>query len=356
MSSKKEPIAILHTAFIGDLVLLGLLIEVLYLNGFSPILITNKSGYHVYENDPRVKNIIVIKKGRGFKKIKNFIINAFLINNLKIKTFINAHRSLNSALLCGLSGADLKIGFEGSFDFIRNLIFNFKLPYRLETHERLRLLSLIKPLFPHISLQDFANYPLPTLKGPKSLQGYPYDMLNGKKFIIVSPGSVWATKVYPPRKLSLVVEIFLKHRNDVVVLVSGGPGDKSYIDEFLSSENLLPFKNNIINGFGVLPLSGLIYLAPKSLGFLTNDSAPLHIASALAVPTVAIFGPTPTDTGFAPYSPKSVILDHKACFGAPLSCQPCSSHGGPRCPLGHHKCMTEIDPNIIASILIELST
>jgi heptosyltransferase-2 len=75
---------------------------------------------------------------------------------------------------------------------------------------------------------------------------------------------------------------------------------------------------------------------------VTNDSSPLHLASAMGTPTVAIFGPTVPDFGFGPLAPSSVAVGHET-----LSCRPCHRHGPRRCPLGHFRCMRELTADVV---------
>jgi heptosyltransferase-2 len=62
----------------------------------------------------------------------------------------------------------------------------------------------------------------------------------------------------------------------------------------------------------------------------------MHIAAALDVPTVAIFGPTVKKFGFFPYSKKTIVVEKY------LSCRPCGKHGPNKCPENHFGCMNEI--------------
>ena len=64
---------------------------------------------------------------------------------------------------------------------------------------------------------------------------------------------------------------------------------------------------------------------------VTNDSGPLHLAAALAVPSVSIFGPTDPD--------RTVIPGASRVIRKPFACQPCYAR---ECPLGHHRCMSDI--------------
>jgi heptosyltransferase-2 len=88
---------------------------------------------------------------------------------------------------------------------------------------------------------------------------------------------------------------------------------------------------------GELPLRASAALLERAALLVTNDSAPLHLASAVGTPVVAIFGPTVPGFGFGPRGPRDRIVEHPA-----LSCRPCSSHGPRVCPLLHHKCMQEV--------------
>jgi len=75
----------------------------------------------------------------------------------------------------------------------------------------------------------------------------------------------------------------------------------------------------------------------RAIVLVTNDSAPLHFAQAVATPTVAIFGSTVPAFGFAPRGPRDAVVEL-----AGLACRPCSAHGPATCPLGHHRCMKSL--------------
>ena len=83
----------------------------------------------------------------------------------------------------------------------------------------------------------------------------------------------------------------------------------------------------------------LAELLRRSDLLISNDSAPIHIASAFDTYILAIFGPTTRDLGFFPYSRNSTVIEHHN-----LPCRPCGLHGGNRCPKKHFRCMLEITP------------
>jgi len=66
----------------------------------------------------------------------------------------------------------------------------------------------------------------------------------------------------------------------------------------------------------------------------TNDSAPMHLCSAMNAPVTAVFCSTIPEFGFGPLSEKSFIVEtHEK-----LDCRPCGLHGYNQCPKGHFKC------------------
>jgi heptosyltransferase-2 len=76
---------------------------------------------------------------------------------------------------------------------------------------------------------------------------------------------------------------------------------------------------------------------------LSNDSAAAHAAAGVGTPVVAVFGPTVTDQGFAPYSEAAAVV------GVDLDCRPCGRHGHDACPLGHHACMERVTVDAVVA-------
>jgi heptosyltransferase-2 len=92
-----------------------------------------------------------------------------------------------------------------------------------------------------------------------------------------------------------------------------------------------------VSACGRLTLRQSAALIEGARVLVTNDSAPLHLAAAMGTTVVAIFGPTIPEFGFGPRGPQD-----RALGVVGLSCRPCSRHGPPSCPLGHHLCMKSL--------------
>lgn len=88
---------------------------------------------------------------------------------------------------------------------------------------------------------------------------------------------------------------------------------------------------------GKVSLSALIEFIAQADIFITTDSGPMHIATALNIPTIAIFGPTTKELGFYPPFKNTKVIEYSG-----LKCRPCHIHGSSYCYKKHFKCMLDI--------------
>ncbi|MGE4263558.1 MAG: glycosyltransferase family 9 protein [Desulfovibrio sp.] len=82
----------------------------------------------------------------------------------------------------------------------------------------------------------------------------------------------------------------------------------------------------------------------QARALVTADSGPMHLATAVGTPVVALFGPTAQVWGFYPSGPFDTVLERA------MPCRPCSLHGSTRCRTGR-ECLTSIEPDDVAERL-----
>lgn len=148
-----------------------------------------------------------------------------------------------------------------------------------------------------------------------------------KPLIVINPGASYGpAKRWPPVRFAELATLYQKRKNAEILVI--GSVEEAEIAESISS--LMDSKPCSLSGKTTLPeLIGLISLATL---FITNDSGPMHIANALGIPVVAIFGPTdPAQTG--PFQKPSIFIKEN------VPCWPCSYR---KCPYDH-RCMLNID-------------
>jgi len=150
----------------------------------------------------------------------------------------------------------------------------------------------------------------------------------GRPLLILSPGAGYGpAKRWPACRFAALASLF-QERKDAAVVIAGSASESAIAAEISSSLNKKPLD---LMGKTTLPeLKGLISLARL---FISNDSGPMHLANALRVPVVGIFGPTdPAVTG--PFEQPAAVVKKD------VPCWPCFYR---KCPYDH-RCMTRIDP------------
>ena len=99
---------------------------------------------------------------------------------------------------------------------------------------------------------------------------------------------------------------------------------------------------NCINLAGKTPLAQSIRALAASKFIVSNDSGLMHVAAALGVPQVAIFGSSsPLHTPPLSNKAKVMWLKNDASYQPPLDCAPCFER---ECPLGHTRCLNDVLP------------
>lgn len=149
-----------------------------------------------------------------------------------------------------------------------------------------------------------------------------------KPLIVFNPGAAYGpSKRWPAQKYAELALLFQERKEAIVLII--GSSDEVDVAEFISS--LLTKKPlNLAGKTNLRLLAGLISYASL---YVSNDSGTMHIANALKIPVVALFGPTvPRQTG--PFQQPATVIKKE------VPCGPCNYR---ECPFDH-RCMTKIYP------------
>jgi heptosyltransferase-2 len=152
--------------------------------------------------------------------------------------------------------------------------------------------------------------------------------------VAVCPGAQHATKRWPLRSWQELVTRLTTQGYDVVVL--GGPGER-----VLGEEVAAAGAERAASVAGLVEVGVSAAFLKLSRRAVSGDTGLLHLATAVGTPVVGLYGPTVEAFGFFPYRARATVLERD------LPCRPCSAFGGPACPLGHHRCLTGIDPETV---------
>ncbi|MFA5162663.1 MAG: glycosyltransferase family 9 protein [Elusimicrobiales bacterium] len=333
-------ICIIQTAFLGDAVLTVPLVRraaQLFPQARLAVAARPETA-DIFRRLPEVAQVIVDDK-RGAGVVRGF---TALVENLRSGGFSLAlipHRSFRSALAAKMAGIPERVGFDKSAG---RAFLTKTAPFSWLLHDAERNLSLLN------AVAGAGDCVCAALGGDKPLSAGILASLEAETgwksplLIGVHPGSVWPTKRWPPERFAQAIRLINAASGAKAVLV-GGKGDAG-----LCSQIAAACPGMAVSMAGRTDMRGLIALVSLCGIFLTNDSGPMHIASACGVPVVALFGPTTKELGFFPYGKGHRVLQ------AGLPCRPCALHGGLRCPRGHFLCMRLITADAAARAGLEL--
>ena len=139
---------------------------------------------------------------------------------------------------------------------------------------------------------------------------------NEATVITIHPFASKQTKVWP-------------HFHDLIKVLSDSGAIVNVIG--IGDIEVSPTVNNLT---GHRHFDSLVEIISKSDILISNDSGPMHLAAALNINLIAIFGSTTKELGFYPIFDNCKILEYPN-----LPCRPCHVHGLNECPLNDFSCM-----------------
>ena len=245
---------------------------------------------------------------------------------------LNLQRHGATGLLTAFANATTTVGFD--VNPVARL-FTHQVLYRFAPglHETDRNADLLLPLgiTPSDSITRPKLYP--------SAADYAYVRpFQQVAYVCIAPTSVWFTKQFPADGW---IELLRVLPRDLTVYLLGAPADAP-VCERIARESGREKIQNLAGTLSLLQSAAL--LSGAEMNYM-NDSAPLHLCSAMNAPTTAVFCSTVPEFGFGPLADGAVTVQSPE----PLDCKPCGLHGKKACPLGHFRCATTIPVDALAA-------
>jgi len=330
-----RPLLLIQTAFIGDVILATALLDYLHqTEPDTPVdFLVRKGNEGLIQQHPHVRQVLIWDKKQG--KYRGLWQLLRQIRASHYNRVITLQRFASTGFLTAFSGATERIGFNKNpfaWGFTRtqpHVIGN-------GTHEVARNLHLLAPTYQGLLLRP-RLYPTPADEAAAA----PYIAQAGR-YICIAPTSVWFTKQFPQEQwLKLLATLPPQYR----VYLLGGPPDVAACEHLLQASH----HTNIVNLAGRLSLLASAALMRGAVLNYVNDSAPMHLCSAVDAPTCAVYCSTVPSFGFGPLSPFARVVEIKG----ELPCRPCGLHGYAKCPLGHFRCAHDIETAQLLAVLAE---
>ncbi len=327
-------ILVIQTAFLGDAVLVTSIVEKLH--AFHPDaaidLVVRKGNDGLFDGHPFLGTLHIWDKRNG--KTRDLFRLISELRKTRYDHIINAQRFFSTGLMTVLARGLEKVGYDKN-----PLCFLFSRKAKHVIGDGRHEVDRLNALIAHLT--DEAR-PLPKLHPAQRhadeahghMTTWAHDhMRHG--YVCIAPASVWYTKQWPTEKW---IELIQALPSDLRIYLIGAPGDQALCELIARGSE---------RGFvlaGKLSLLGTASLMSRARMNYVNDSAPLHIASAMNAPVTVVFCSTVPAFGFGPLRENGRVIE----TSEKLRCRPCGLHGYKACPEGHFKCALTIDPEDVA--------
>jgi heptosyltransferase-2 len=286
-------------------------------------VVTTPAAGSLLETHPAVRSVIRYDKHGRDRGVSGLWKLSRELRSRRYGVVYLPHRSFRSAVLALLAGAQERTGFAGTAAAIS---YTRRVPRPREGHEVERLLAL-SPGSGQAAQVSLGLTPDDRHEADRWLERHAI----APGFIAVAPGSIWGTKRWP-----YYADLVKRLARPCVVI--GSAADCDLADSIVTAA-----PTRAVSAAGALGLRAAASLISRAAVLVTNDSAPLHLATAVGTPVVSVFGPTVPAFGFGPRGPGDLTLGVET-----LACRPCSKHGPETCPLGHHRCMRDLSVETVA--------
>jgi len=347
---------IIQTAFLGDAVLVTSIVEKLHTfypdaeidlvvrmgnEGLFGAMTTGADRTDIPRPHahPFLRHVFVWNKRRNKNK------NLFALIGALCKTeydhIINCQRFFSTGLMTVLARGKEKIGYGKnplSFLFTRSVKHEIPSGHSKESGNDVHEVDRLNALIEHLT---DASRPLPRLYPDQDAQDDAerilYQFTEGKgRYVCIAPASVWSTKQWPETKW---VELIKALPAELHVFLVGAPSDRALCMRIVRAAG----RGKDISEDLTL-MSSAVLMQGAAMNYV-NDSAPLHIASAMNAPVTVVFCSTVPSFGFGPLRANGRVVETTEN----LDCRPCGLHGHKECPKGHFRCALGIEVQAVHS-------
>ena len=337
---------LIQTAFIGDVILMTALLERLHrAEPATPVdVLVRRGNEGLLAGHPYVRQVLIWdKKHRKYAALWQLLRQIRATGYGRVVTL---QRFASTGFLTAFSRAPERVGFAKN---PLSRFFTRRVSHTIGdgTHEVTRNLRLLgAPMHEeelrvkHEKSPAASDCSLPRLYPSAADEATAAAFATGGPYVCLAPTSVWFTKQYPQEKW---LELLAALPANLRVYLLGGPPDVGSCERLVTASG----RENVTSLAGKMGLLASAALMRGAVMNYVNDSAPMHLCSAVGAPVTAVFCSTVPEFGFGPLSPVSFIVQTKL----PLACKPCGLHGHGACPLGHFRCAYTIEVNqLLASV------
>lgn len=339
-SETVKRILIRSVNWIGDAVMtlpaIGTIRE--YFPGAEISILANPLVSPVFSSHPWIDRVITFDEHGAHKGIVGRFRLAGELRTHSFDLAVILPNSLNAAMVPWLAGIPLRIGKTGDG---RSLLLTHRFPRALQpvgVHQSHNYLAILK--FFGITGGSKSQLLVTTdVEDAAIAARLGENGINEGDFVLgINPGATYgaAKRWYPDRFVTVARALAAEWNAKIVI--TGGPGEAN-----IAADIERELAGNCLNLAGKTSVRELMAMVKRCNFLITNDSGPMHLAAAFAVPLVAIFGSTDHSTTY-PLSDTALVVRES------VDCAPCMKR---ECPTDHI-CMKSVMPEMVIKKALEL--
>ncbi len=294
---------------LGDVVLATAAVEALAQNGFETVFVTKSEYAPLFSEDPRISEVVVFD---------GVLSTARRVRRLKPDYVIDLHGTARTFVISALVGRRVLRVRKRSIR--RRALVHLGIGDRTPRSVVDDIIAVLKRL-PAAFSGNLVPKLFPTKAGVSKAKKLLGDL--PRPIALLHPGAKHPLKNWGRERFVALASLLRERGISVAMISDGKAADESF------------------RCTGELTLEELVGVISFVDVFVGNDSGPSHIAAALDVPSVTIFGPTHPALGFVPRGRFAEYIF------ADAPCSPCTLHGEGKCRTGDMRCFEAITPKIV---------
>ncbi|MEI7541634.1 MAG: glycosyltransferase family 9 protein [bacterium] len=345
LSKIKKVLIIRHRA-IGDIILVTPFIRALKkaMPNVQVDMVIEPMGIEVLQGNPYINKAIIFEKNKFSKapfwiKIKETFKFYKQLMDSKYDVVFDLWGNLRTALMCFFTGAKYRVGFNFRVrKYFYNIVVKPDGPPKYNVYYHMDLLKAIG------IKDDGQQTDFYVMASDKKFAENFYESIGKRADDIVvglNPAGSWITKRWPEYKYAQLADEIVKVYKNVKIVIVWGPKEK------FMAEKIYTLMKEVKKDVFLAPETTLKQLGALLLCmnvFVSNDGAPNHLAIALNVPSLTVFGPT----NYKSWIPAGSL--RHAEIHSEIKCAPCDRMA---CPT-NIECMNDIDAHAVFEVMDKL--
>jgi heptosyltransferase-2 len=280
------------------------------------------------EGNPYLNEVIIYDKDKKHKSLWASIKFSFYLRKNKFDLAIILHPTNRVHLLTFFAGIPRRIGWNKKMGWLlTNALIHKKqegkkheLDYTLDILREMGIPIVDKNIY--FPIKNESERKIEMLLEERGVK-------KGEQFVIIHPSASCPSKRWPIEHFLQLVKLLKENTNLKIIVITSA-------EERVFGEQIVK-ESNVIDLRGELGISEVGSLVKRAALFISNDSGPVHIAAALNIPVISIFGRS--DSGLSPQRWRP-LGENSFYIHKDVGCIKCLAHN---CTKGF-LCLKEIKP------------